>query len=65
MKQLEENTGKKLQDTEMVYFFFILIKPQKVLGTKAKIDNQDEVKLKKNSLGSKRDNEENEEQPTR
>lgn len=38
MKELEENVGKILQDTEVV-FFFILIKPQKVLKTKAKINN--------------------------
>lgn len=39
MKQLEENIGKILQDTEMFFFYFILIKPQKVLKTKAKINN--------------------------
>lgn len=63
IKLLEGNTGKMIMTLK--WYFLLLIKPQNVLETKAKIDNWHYVKQQKSSLCSKRDDELNEETPYR
>lgn len=65
MKELEENVGKILQDTEMVFFFYF-DKTSKSTENKSKNKQLGLSQTKKKkSLGSKRDKEQNEDQPIR
>lgn len=64
MKQLGENIGKILQDAE-ISFFIILIKTSKSTENKSKNKQLGLSQNKKKSIGSKRDKEQNEDQPIR